>query len=80
MAESPSDFYWPMFRIFCEPDPARATIQLQSVFYLNKSFIKKIRRAEMLMDELFSSDIVTILPRYKVVISSYINIHVMVLD
>ena len=80
MAESPGDFYWPMFRIFCGPDPAQATIQLQSVFYLNKSFIKKIRRAEMLMDELFSSDIVTILPRYKVVISSYINIHVMVLD
>ena len=74
---SESVFYWPMLTVFCGPE---SSIQPKSVFYLNKSFIKQIRRAELVMDELFCSDIVTLLPRYTVVISSYINIRVMVLD
>lgn len=60
------------------PRQAVSAIQRGSVFYLNKSFINLIRRAELVMDGLFCSNIVTVFTNYKVVILSYINIHLMI--
>lgn len=57
---------------------AVSAIQRGSVFCLNKSFINLIRRAELVMDGLFCSNIVTVFTNYKVVILSYINIHLMI--